>query len=128
MDIELMHYLVNPEKSHKIDILSKTYLGIDLGMQDTAKQPTELSLFDEIPEDEDDSKRFEELAKSKLEVTSSDRVYVTFNIKDLRRPKEINNSGIYYETNLSSNSICHFIKTLIECFELEVNEFEFTIE
>lgn len=75
-----------------------------------------------------DSKRFEELAKSKLKVTSSDRVYVTFDIKDLRRPKEINNSGIYYETNLSSNSICHFIKTLIECFELDVNEFEFTIE
>jgi len=75
-----------------------------------------------------DPKRFEELAKSKLKVTSSDRIYVTFDIRDLRRPKEVYNSGIYYETNLSSNSICYFIKTLIECFELDVNEFEFTIE
>ena len=30
MDIELMHYLVNPEKSHKIEILAKTYLDINL--------------------------------------------------------------------------------------------------
>ena len=66
MDIELMHYLVNPEKSHKIDILSKTYLGFDLGMQGAAKQPTELSLFDEIPEDDDDTKRFEEVAATIL--------------------------------------------------------------
>lgn len=29
-DIELMHYLINPERSHKEDILIKSYLGIDL--------------------------------------------------------------------------------------------------
>lgn len=29
-DIELMHYLINPERTHKLDILAKTYLGIDL--------------------------------------------------------------------------------------------------
>lgn len=29
-DIELMHYLVNPERSHKLDILAMEYLGIDL--------------------------------------------------------------------------------------------------
>ena len=54
MDIELMHYLVNPEKSHKIDILSRTYLGIDLEEQMPKKEKQEsLSLFDEVPEDED---------------------------------------------------------------------------
>ena len=53
MDIELMHYLVNPEKSHKIDILSKTYLDINLEemMPKEAKQEVSLSLFDEITED-----------------------------------------------------------------------------
>ena len=54
MDIELMHYLVNPEKSHKIDILSRTYLGINLENQLQAEKPDEaLSLFDEVPEEED---------------------------------------------------------------------------
>ena len=48
-DIELMHYLVNPEKSHRIDILAKGYLDIDLAQNETA--PVSLSLFD-IQEEE----------------------------------------------------------------------------
>ena len=53
MDIELMHYLVNPEKSHKIDILSKTYLDINIEELLPAKEKQEsFSLFDEVPEDE----------------------------------------------------------------------------
>ena len=36
-DIELMHYLVNPERSHKVDILSLEYLGIDLQDQPEAQ-------------------------------------------------------------------------------------------
>ena len=56
MDIELMHYLVNPEKSHKIEILSRTYLDINLENQlqeKTSQEPA--SLFDEVPEEENDS-------------------------------------------------------------------------
>ena len=55
MDIELMHYLINPEKSHKIDILARTYLDINLEEMMGNEQPKEqqsLSLFDEIPEEE----------------------------------------------------------------------------
>ena len=52
MDIELMHYLINPEKSHKLDILSKTYLGVTLDEQTGGQeQQKELSLFDQV-EDE----------------------------------------------------------------------------
>ena len=29
-DLELMHYIINPERSHKEDILFKSYLGIDI--------------------------------------------------------------------------------------------------
>jgi len=46
-DIELMHYLVNPEKSHKIEILAKSYL--DLDYRADAHAPAALSLFD-MPE------------------------------------------------------------------------------
>ena len=57
MDIELMHYLVNPEKSHKIDILTRTYLGINLEEQTREPKETEvvMSLFDDIPEEEETS-------------------------------------------------------------------------
>ena len=54
MDIELMHYLINPEKSHKIDILSRAYLNINI--EESAPAPKEeapLSLFDEVPEDDE---------------------------------------------------------------------------
>ena len=65
-DIELMHYILNPEKSHKIDILAKTYLDIDIHEQDTAQQPVSLSLFDEVPEDEDSADNSVEAAASLL--------------------------------------------------------------
>ena len=53
MDIELMHYLINPEKSHKLDILARTYLDISIEESTTApKEEVPLSLFDEIPEEE----------------------------------------------------------------------------
>ncbi len=68
MDIELMHYLINPEKSHKIEILSKTYL--DINMEDSLpekKEEAPLSLFDDVPEDESDtSDRFPETAATLL--------------------------------------------------------------
>ena len=52
MDIELMHYLINPEKSHKIEILAKTYLQVNLEeSESTQEAPQMLTLFDEIPED-----------------------------------------------------------------------------
>ena len=54
LDIELMHYLVNPEKSHKIEILAKTYLGVNLEELNAgpAEKEQSFSLFDEVPEDD----------------------------------------------------------------------------
>ena len=50
MDLALMHYLIDPEKSHKPEILIKSYLGI--GIEETpAEGPASLSLFDEAPEE-----------------------------------------------------------------------------
>ena len=44
-DIELMHYLINPERSHALDILAKSYLGADLESDDN--QAVTGSLFGE---------------------------------------------------------------------------------
>ena len=46
-DTELMHYLLNPERSHRLDVLAKAYLGVDLEPQDAAGSTG--SLFDEQP-------------------------------------------------------------------------------
>ena len=61
MNIELMHYLVNPEKSHKIDILAKSYLDINLEDSMPQKEEKPLSLFDE-PVEEESTDRFAEAA------------------------------------------------------------------
>ncbi len=47
-DIELMHYLLGPERSHKLDVLARSYLGLDLA---AAAPQQDASLFDEVPED-----------------------------------------------------------------------------
>ena len=47
-DIELMHYLLGPERSHKLDVLARAYLGIEL---DAAAPQETGSLFDEVPEE-----------------------------------------------------------------------------
>ncbi len=50
MDIGLMHYLLNPEKSHSVSVLAKSYLNIDIDTeQEVQEEP--VSLFD-IPADE----------------------------------------------------------------------------
>lgn len=64
LDIGLMHYLINPEKSHKLDILSRAYLNISIDDNPAVeKRNVTLSLFDEAPEEEDTSSaRFREAA------------------------------------------------------------------
>lgn len=52
LDISLMHYLINPEKSHKPEILAKSYLYVDMDADIEEKQEEPVSLFDE-PAEED---------------------------------------------------------------------------
>lgn len=47
-DIELMHYLLNPERSHKVEVLAKTYLGVDIEVSEANETG---SLFDEVEEE-----------------------------------------------------------------------------
>lgn len=54
-DIELMHYIINPERSHKEEMLFKSYLGIEIGeISASEKQqepPQELDLFSALQAD-----------------------------------------------------------------------------
>ena len=56
-DIQLMHYVLNPERSHDLAALTQTYLGVSL--EEPALPAVTGSLFDEAPE-EDDSPRLME--------------------------------------------------------------------
>ena len=44
-DIELMHYLINPEQSHKVETLARGYLGIEL--EAAGEETPQVSLFEE---------------------------------------------------------------------------------
>ena len=57
-DIELMHYVLNPERSHELQALAQTYLGVSI---ESSAPATTGSLFDEVSEEED-SPRLKEAA------------------------------------------------------------------
>ncbi|NLZ19012.1 MAG: DNA polymerase I [Bacteroidales bacterium] len=46
-DLGLMHYLLGPERSHKLDVLARGYLDIEL---EAESEPATGSLFDDAPE------------------------------------------------------------------------------
>ena len=47
-DIELMHYLLTPERSHKVEILSHSYLGIEI--EPISGEPSQIDLFSALHE------------------------------------------------------------------------------
>ena len=51
-DIPLMHYLLDPEKSHKTAVLAGSYLGMSLEASENESPAATGSLFEDIPSDE----------------------------------------------------------------------------
>lgn len=51
-DVELMHYLLNPERNHQTEQLARSYLGLEL---EDAAQKAPMSLFDEAQGPADDA-------------------------------------------------------------------------
>ena len=84
-DIELMHYLVNPEKSHNIEILSRTYLGYNMEDEIQEQPDSEPGLFDlqeELPGKAEDHSReaavallLDKALKEELEKLEMDGLY-----------------------------------------------------
>lgn len=60
LDIELTHYLINPEKSHRLDILARSYLGIEIEEKTDSKVSESISLFDDSEIKQDYSPRCKE--------------------------------------------------------------------
>ena len=71
-DIGLMHYLVDPEKSHKTDVLAQGLLGMSISPAELDSEAATGSLFDNMPSEETATDRSREsavliLLKEKLE-------------------------------------------------------------
>jgi len=56
-DIEIMHYLLNPELSHKVEYLLRTYTGLELNAPDETKEeaPAAFDLFS-MPDEQQEGK------------------------------------------------------------------------
>ena len=68
-----------------------------------------------------------ELAYNDYSIPNADKVYISNDKRKLRKATQISNSGIYFETNLSSNTIVSFIKNLLVEMDLEVEDFSFSL-
>jgi DNA polymerase-1 len=84
-DVGLMHYLVDPEKSHKVEVLSQGLLGLSIEAPGVGHEASTGSLFDDIPSDESLADRGREAA-------------IILMLKDiLEKELEVKNaSGLYW--------------------------------
>lgn len=74
-----------------------------------------------------DADTITELADSDYSILSASKVYISNDKRKIRRPKQIDNSGIYFETNLSANNIISFIKNLLVKMQLDADDFSFSL-
>ncbi len=62
MDVALMHYLLDPEKSHQLDMLVRSYLGIDLEAPEDEENAVTGDLFAEATEPQEKNRSKEAAA------------------------------------------------------------------
>ena len=74
-----------------------------------------------------DSDTLKDLAAKDYSIPNADRIYITNDERKLRKAKQIETSGIFFETNLSSNNIISFIKDLLLQLNLDSDDFSFSL-
>lgn len=74
-----------------------------------------------------DAETITELAAGDYSIVNATKIYISNDERKLRKAKQIDNSGIYYETNLSANNIVSFIKDLLVKMKLETDDFSFSL-
>ena len=70
---------------------------------------------------------FSDLAAADYSIPNADRAYISNDERKLRRAKQIDNRGIFFEVNLSSNNIISFIKDLLIKMNLDADDFSFSL-
>lgn len=74
-----------------------------------------------------DSDRLKSLAKENFKIDGATNSYITYDSRLLRKPIEIDNTGIYYESHLSAQSILYFIRGILSNLDIDYDEFEYSI-
>lgn len=62
------------------------------------------------------------LAEENFKLSETTRVYISKDPSLLRKASNIENTNIYYETNLNTNNIISFLKVLFDKYEIDYNE------
>ncbi|AWX16219.1 hypothetical protein CEP48_08595 [Mergibacter septicus] len=107
---------------------TKPYKFVFLGEEISVKTYVELldkfiNLLYEIKPD-----LLRKLAKQEYMMTNSNSIYIGYEPSKIRKAREISNSGIFYESNLSSEYIMMFVKKLIVISGFDIEDFEFGIK
>lgn len=74
-----------------------------------------------------DTETISDLAAKDYSIPYADRTYISNDERKLRKAKQIDNSGIFFETNLSSNTIISFIKNLLFEMNSDIDDFSFSL-
>lgn len=74
-----------------------------------------------------DAEILKDLATNNYSIPNATNVYISNDERKLRKAKQVGNSGIYFETNLSSNNIISFIKDLLTKMNLDIDDFSFSL-
>lgn len=74
-----------------------------------------------------DSDFIADLANKNYSIPNATRIYISNDIRNIRKAKQIYNSGIYFETNLSANNIISFIRDLMLKMGLDLEDFTFSL-
>lgn len=116
-DIALMHYLLDPEKSHKTDVLAQSILGVSVDdVSAKAAVPSTGSLFDDIPSDvqaQDRSKEaavlllLQERIRGELVKASVDGLYDTMEEPLLKVLSRMERNGVKVDLNSLKDFTAH---------------------
>ena len=133
-----------PEPTERIErnYSNEKYTLDDLEIM-TGRRPTSMSIVGEIFEVESfsemliktmnwlgdmDIKLMNRLAENDFRISQAEKTYISYDESKLRRAKELGDTGIFFEINLSARNILQFIKELLECYGLDRDDFYFTIQ
>lgn len=74
-----------------------------------------------------DATLLNELANNDYSIPNASNVYISNDKRKLRKAKQLDNSGIFFETNLSANGVISFVRDLLLRLGLDTDEFVFTL-
>lgn len=68
-----------------------------------------------------------DLAVKNHSIQNAERIYISNDKRKLRKAKQIENTGVFYESNLSANNIISFVKDLLLQLNLDTEDFSFSL-